>query len=73
MAILAMARDGGNPKRLDHLVAEENSEQRPRDEGRGKALRRSLLGMDEGPQQLLVPAKCLQRPALRRRQSPART
>ena len=54
--------DGGNPKGLEHLIAEENPEPGARDERRGKALGRLLLGMDEGSQPILIPSECLLRP-----------
>src|SRR6516164_4560946 len=60
-----VSRDGGNPKGLDHLVAEENPKPGPRDERPGKALGRSLLGENERPQPLLVAVECVPRPALR--------
>jgi hypothetical protein len=59
------SRDGGNPKGLDHLVAEENPKPGPRDERPGKALGRSLFGENERPQPLLVAVECVPRPALR--------
>ena len=36
--------DGGNPKGLEHLIAEENPEPGLRNERRGKPLGRLLLG-----------------------------
>ena len=54
--------DGGNPKGLEHLIAEENPEPGLRNGRRGKALGRLLLGMDEGSQPILIPSECLLRP-----------
>ena len=53
--------NGGNPKGLDHLIAEEDPVPGPGNERRRKPLSHPLLGMDEGSQPLLVPAECFPR------------